>query len=192
MRKGFLIYEEMRKYLTIYEEADSHIWLATAPFWPYIWGKFYFLFYQCTVCKYIDKALSLVTGAKICLKPILCIKLYRNKLFPRNCNFLQLVKLTMHDYFSNRDLVQLHISILLLCTKRPKIDRWPALIDVFHSLAGGEGRGSAWCVEADVPAALAGAAKMRANLNSCCWNIEFVHNHPPSHSNHTWRARSVF
>jgi hypothetical protein len=25
MRKGFLIYEELRKYLTIYEEAVSHI-----------------------------------------------------------------------------------------------------------------------------------------------------------------------
>jgi hypothetical protein len=25
MRKGFLIYEEMRRYLTIYEEAVSHI-----------------------------------------------------------------------------------------------------------------------------------------------------------------------
>jgi hypothetical protein len=25
MRKGFLIYEEMRKYLLIYEEADSHM-----------------------------------------------------------------------------------------------------------------------------------------------------------------------
>jgi hypothetical protein len=25
MRKGFLIYEEMRKYLVIYEEAVSHI-----------------------------------------------------------------------------------------------------------------------------------------------------------------------
>ncbi len=25
MRKGFLIYEEVRKYLTIYEEAVSHI-----------------------------------------------------------------------------------------------------------------------------------------------------------------------
>jgi hypothetical protein len=25
MRKGFLIYEEMRKYLTIYEEAVGHI-----------------------------------------------------------------------------------------------------------------------------------------------------------------------
>jgi hypothetical protein len=28
MRKGFLIYEEMRKYLTIYEEAVSHIYLC--------------------------------------------------------------------------------------------------------------------------------------------------------------------
>jgi hypothetical protein len=34
MRKGFLIYEEMRKYLTIYEEAVSHILydFATDPF----------------------------------------------------------------------------------------------------------------------------------------------------------------
>ncbi len=28
MMKGFLIYEEMRKYLVIYEEAISHIWLC--------------------------------------------------------------------------------------------------------------------------------------------------------------------
>ncbi len=34
MKKGFLIYEEMRKYLVIYEEAVSHIYdFATAPFW---------------------------------------------------------------------------------------------------------------------------------------------------------------
>ncbi len=33
MKKGFLIYEEMRKYLTIYEEAVSHTWFCTAPFW---------------------------------------------------------------------------------------------------------------------------------------------------------------
>jgi hypothetical protein len=31
MRKGFLIYEEMHKYFTIYEEAVSHDF-ATAPF----------------------------------------------------------------------------------------------------------------------------------------------------------------
>ncbi len=29
MRKGFLIYEEMRKYLTIFEEAFNHIWLCS-------------------------------------------------------------------------------------------------------------------------------------------------------------------
>ena len=28
MRKGFLIYEEMRNYLFIYEEAVSHIWIC--------------------------------------------------------------------------------------------------------------------------------------------------------------------
>jgi hypothetical protein len=34
MRKGFIIYEEMRKYLTIYEEAVTHTVydFATAPF----------------------------------------------------------------------------------------------------------------------------------------------------------------
>jgi hypothetical protein len=31
--EGFQIYEEMRKYLTIYEEAVSHIDFATDPFW---------------------------------------------------------------------------------------------------------------------------------------------------------------
>jgi hypothetical protein len=35
MRKSFLIYEEMQKYLSIYEEAVSNIciWFATDPFW---------------------------------------------------------------------------------------------------------------------------------------------------------------
>jgi hypothetical protein len=32
MRKSFLIYEEIRKYSPIYEEAVSHIYFATAPF----------------------------------------------------------------------------------------------------------------------------------------------------------------
>ncbi len=32
MRKGFLIYEEMRKYVRIYEEAVSHIWLCNRSF----------------------------------------------------------------------------------------------------------------------------------------------------------------
>ncbi len=38
MRKGFLIYEEMRKYFPIYEEAISHIQydFATAPFWIFL------------------------------------------------------------------------------------------------------------------------------------------------------------
>jgi hypothetical protein len=53
MRKGFLIYEEMRKYFPIYEEAVSHICMTLQLLhstFPYIWGKFDFLFYQCTVC----------------------------------------------------------------------------------------------------------------------------------------------
>ncbi len=31
MRKGFLIYDEIRKYLVLYEEAVSHIWLCNRP-----------------------------------------------------------------------------------------------------------------------------------------------------------------
>jgi hypothetical protein len=31
MKKGFLIYEEMRKYIVIYEEADSHIGMTLQP-----------------------------------------------------------------------------------------------------------------------------------------------------------------
>ncbi len=48
MREGFLIYEEMRKYLLIYEEAVSHIDFATAPFWIFLCmgKKLCFLFYQ--------------------------------------------------------------------------------------------------------------------------------------------------
>jgi len=42
MRKSFLIYEEMRKYFPIYEDAVSHIF-------PYRRGKLDFLFYQCPV-----------------------------------------------------------------------------------------------------------------------------------------------
>ncbi len=42
MRKGFLIYEEMRKYFTIYEEDVS----KTLNPIPYILGQFSFLFYQ--------------------------------------------------------------------------------------------------------------------------------------------------
>ncbi len=39
MRKVFLIYEEMRKYLTINEKADSHIWLCN-------WSQLNFLIYE--------------------------------------------------------------------------------------------------------------------------------------------------
>jgi hypothetical protein len=75
------------------------------------------------------------------------MKLYRNKLFPRTAIFLQFANLTMHDCFSNRDLVPLHISILLplYCAHRvQKIDMaGPDRLLALLSLAGGEGRGSA-------------------------------------------------
>jgi len=45
MRKGFLIYEEMRKYLVIYEEAVSHSF-PTTPFWISLFmrTKFFLVF----------------------------------------------------------------------------------------------------------------------------------------------------
>ncbi len=50
LRKGLLIYEEIRKYLVIYnEEAVSHMWLFNCSrlnFLILIWGELYFLFYQ--------------------------------------------------------------------------------------------------------------------------------------------------
>ncbi len=50
MRKGFLVYEEMRKYLVIYKEAVIVLYdFATAPFWISLYRKFCFLFYQCKV-----------------------------------------------------------------------------------------------------------------------------------------------
>ncbi len=45
----------MRKYLYTYEEAVSHIWFFTAPFWISlycIWGKFCFLFIRVLKRKY--------------------------------------------------------------------------------------------------------------------------------------------
>ncbi len=54
IHKGFLIYEEMRRYFPIYEEAVSHIGMTLHCLqllhseFPYIWGKFDYLFYQCS------------------------------------------------------------------------------------------------------------------------------------------------
>ncbi len=50
MRKGFLIYEEMRKYLVIYEEAVSHIWLCNRSLLDFLIyeEKFVFVFISVT------------------------------------------------------------------------------------------------------------------------------------------------
>ncbi len=49
MRKGFLIYEELRKYLLIYEETDSHIWLCNCSLLDFLIYEenFVLFFYQC-------------------------------------------------------------------------------------------------------------------------------------------------
>ncbi len=63
LRQGFLIYEEMGKYLTIYKEAVSYVWLCNCSIlkFPYIWGSFDFLFNQCTL------TISLMT-LSLCLR----------------------------------------------------------------------------------------------------------------------------
>ncbi len=43
MRKDFLIFEEMRKYFPIYEESYVSLQLLHSEF-PYLWGKFDFIF----------------------------------------------------------------------------------------------------------------------------------------------------
>ncbi len=50
MRKGFLIYEEVQKYLVIYEEAVSHKWLCTRSLLKFLSYEenLIFFFYQCT------------------------------------------------------------------------------------------------------------------------------------------------
>ncbi len=45
MRKGFLIYQEMRKYLTMYEEAGCHIWLCNRSHLNFLIYEENFIFY---------------------------------------------------------------------------------------------------------------------------------------------------
>ncbi len=54
MRQGFLIYKEMRKYLTIYEEAVSHIWLCNCSIQNFLINEenLIFFFYQCTLLNF--------------------------------------------------------------------------------------------------------------------------------------------
>ena len=57
MRKGFLIYEEMRKYLVIYEEAVSHICrLCNRSLLDFLIYEenFVSFFYQCTTARHAN------------------------------------------------------------------------------------------------------------------------------------------
>ncbi len=49
MRKGFLIYEEMRKYVPMYEEAVSHIWLCNCSILNFLIYEGNFLFFFISV-----------------------------------------------------------------------------------------------------------------------------------------------
>jgi hypothetical protein len=50
MSKGFLIYEEMRKYLAIYEEAVSRILLCTCSIMNFLIYEENFIFFRISVC----------------------------------------------------------------------------------------------------------------------------------------------
>ncbi len=64
MRKGLLIYEEMRKYLVIYGETVSHLWLCTWSLLLIYEEKSCFLFYQCIWVYNVNRTLCtlLMTG----------------------------------------------------------------------------------------------------------------------------------
>jgi hypothetical protein len=57
MRKGFLIYEEMRKYLVIYEEAVSHIWLCNRSLLDFLIYEDIFSFFFISVVPRVDTML---------------------------------------------------------------------------------------------------------------------------------------
>ena len=50
MRKSFLIYEEMLKYLTIYEEAVSHIWICNSSLLDFLIYEEIFFFSSVQCC----------------------------------------------------------------------------------------------------------------------------------------------
>jgi hypothetical protein len=52
MRKGFLIYEEMRQYLVIYEEAVRHIWLSNRSLLDFLIYEENFVFFFISVGKW--------------------------------------------------------------------------------------------------------------------------------------------
>ncbi len=56
MTNSLLIYGEIFAHFLIYQESLPHIWLCMLHSeFPYIWGKFDFLFYQCSVDDVSDK-----------------------------------------------------------------------------------------------------------------------------------------
>jgi hypothetical protein len=72
MRKGFLICEEIRKYLVIHEEAVRHIWFVTAPFWISLYlRKILFSFYQCSKGRKIFSCTA-PTGQAQAWNPLKC------------------------------------------------------------------------------------------------------------------------
>jgi hypothetical protein len=71
MRMGFLIYEEKRKYLTIYEEAVIHKRLCTRSYMNFLIYEenLYFLFYQCMVWLY-RQSIPKTREGSLCLAPV--------------------------------------------------------------------------------------------------------------------------
>ncbi len=62
MRMGFLIYEEMRKYFPIYDEAVSHIWLCNCSILNFLIYEENFIFFFVSVHSIHLRKTSLLTS----------------------------------------------------------------------------------------------------------------------------------
>ncbi len=140
MRKGFLIHvhEEMRKYLTIYEEAVSHIWLCNRSFWISLYMRkirFSFLIsVQYSVCMYwctfTCNLFSFSWWVILACELSLTIKHILIQLFRTDCSSLWNV-----DFFSLGFpscilcITQLNFSSgSLVCNKKPPVEEISSLI----------------------------------------------------------------
>ncbi len=73
MRKGFLIYEEMRKYflIYIYEEAVSHAWLCNVSILNFLIYEENLIFFFISACMYASAGVITSTWLNVCKNTVL-------------------------------------------------------------------------------------------------------------------------
>ncbi len=80
IRKGFLIYEEMSKYFTIYEEAVSHIWLCTRSLWISLFmRKIFFSFLSVRWTKHSSEGISCLMLLSLYVPTVVAISIIKMK-----------------------------------------------------------------------------------------------------------------